>query len=282
MQSRFALLVPILAAFMALACGPRGDDEADAQDAAAGLDVSADIRLPEDATGSVDAGAEVTPVDAGGPACVWDHDCPGAEWTCMTPVCHPDLGCLLTPRPDGISCDDGNPCTYGGVCKAGICRFAIPKNCDDANPCTFDWCREGDGKCMHTNTINNSPCLSTDPCVVIATCQKGKCTPKGPKWCDCKKNADCAKFDDGNSCNGVQYCDLDHFPWLCKAKPNSKVVCKPDSDTECAKSTCHPDTGKCYAKKAKEGTACDDGKACTSGETCKDGSCTPEKDSCGG
>ncbi len=243
--------------------------------------VAKDVRLPVDATSAVDAGDGLTPVDAGSAKCVWDSDCPGEQWPCMTPICHPDLGCLLSPRPDGIPCNDLNPCTNGGNCKSGDCRFAVPKNCDDANPCTFDWCREGDGKCLHTQTVNGSPCLHTDACVLTATCQKGKCAAKGQSWCDCKKDADCDKFDDGNLCNGVQYCDKAHFPWLCKAKVGAKVVCNKDADTDCAKATCHPDTGKCYGKKVLEGTDCDDGKACTTGEYCTDGVCKPTKDNCG-
>ena len=275
-------LAAIILSLAAASCG-RSDGPAQG-DGADGLVIGGvgigDVRLPEDASSTADLGDAGTPTDATDQGCQWDADCPGEGFPCMQPLCHPDLGCLLAARPDGIACEDGNPCTNGGYCVKGDCKHAVPRNCDDANPCTFDWCRENDGLCMHTPTVNGSPCLHGDGCVASATCKQGKCTPTGQSWCDCKQDADCAKFDDGDVCNGVQYCDKAHFPWLCKAKADSAITCNSDSDTDCSKAACNSKTGVCYAKLSLEGALCDDGKACTSGDTCAAGVCTPTVDSC--
>ena len=269
------------------ACGqPEADDPGIAAQAvpedAMGAD---DVRLPNDASATVGEPDAGTPTDAAGDdaaaGCQWDTDCTDQGLGCMTGLCHPDLGCLLAPRPDGIACDDGNPCTNGGVCVSGDCKHGVPRNCDDKNPCTFDWCREHDGKCVHSNTVDGGPCAHADGCVAAATCSKGKCTPTGQSWCDCSEDKHCDKFDDGNLCNGIQYCDKAHFPWLCKAKPGSVVTCNSASDTDCAKASCAADTGKCYVKFSDNGAACSDGEACTVGDSCADGACKPQQDNCG-
>ncbi|MBW2274763.1 MAG: fibronectin type III domain-containing protein [Deltaproteobacteria bacterium] len=48
-------------------------------------------------------------------------DC-GAPTQCADPVCEAQLGCVWASRPDGTSCDDGDPDTLGDRCAVGVCQ----------------------------------------------------------------------------------------------------------------------------------------------------------------
>ncbi|MCA9623877.1 MAG: hypothetical protein KC731_32870 [Myxococcales bacterium] len=76
--------------------------------------------LPE---GSLcDDGDACTPEDfcsmgtcVGGPA-----DCTDLDGPCTIGQCTPN-GCVAVPKPDGTSCNDGDPCTSTDFCAAGTC-----------------------------------------------------------------------------------------------------------------------------------------------------------------
>jgi hypothetical protein len=40
---------------------------------------------------------------------------------CGEAFCDPHAGCGATPLPDGIACNDRDPCSEGGICSAGSC-----------------------------------------------------------------------------------------------------------------------------------------------------------------
>jgi hypothetical protein len=49
--------------------------------------------------------------------------CKAANGKCQQAVCQPKTGqCVDQPLPDGLACDDANPCTTGDVCQAGACK----------------------------------------------------------------------------------------------------------------------------------------------------------------
>ncbi len=87
----------------------------------------------------------------------------------------------------------------------------------------------------------------------------------------CKSNADCAKQEDGNFCNGTLYC----VPGagVCAINPSTIVVCDTSYDTVCNKIACAPATGKCAMKPVANDTPCDDGVKCTDGDVCAAGKC---------
>lgn len=114
-----------------------------------------------------------TPLGACGPAA------PVPTLQCVPNACQQSATlnsrgeCIYTPKADGTSCDDGNPCTVFDSCKAGICspgtRLADGAACDDDNVCT------------QTDSCQSGVCIGSDPlvCPVTSLCQQyTTCDPK--------------------------------------------------------------------------------------------------------
>jgi hypothetical protein len=82
----------------------------------------------------------------------------------MAGTCDPVRGCVVTPLT-GPACDDGDPCTTGDRCAAGVCRGA-PVECADGVDCTDDRCVGG--TCQHVPV--DARCGSDE-------CTAGACRP---------------------------------------------------------------------------------------------------------
>ncbi len=96
---------------------------------------------------------------------------------CRKAACVPSTGeCTQIVMEDGRPCDDGNECTIGDLCKAGVCVGSAPKSCDDGNGCTTDTCDTATG-CR--NDFSLMPCDDKDPCTQNDFCRFGQCMP-GP------------------------------------------------------------------------------------------------------
>jgi hypothetical protein len=160
----------------------------------------------------------------------------------------------------------------GDHCESGAC-IGLPVACDDGNPCTDDVC-DGMGGC--STTLNTADCDDGDPCTVKDTCFEGTCAGFSVD-CGCTADADCAKLDDGDLCNGTLFCDTSKLPFQCAVKEGSFVSCPAPtgSDAVCKKAVCEPATGKCLAVPDHDGYACEDGNACTIGDQCQDAGCSP-------
>jgi WD40-like Beta Propeller Repeat len=66
---------------------------------------------------------------------------------CTDDVCDLSTGACGVPLTGG-ACDDGNLCTTGDTCSAGVCQPGPATVCsDDGNPCTNDVCDPLTGKC---------------------------------------------------------------------------------------------------------------------------------------
>ncbi len=159
----------------------------------------------------------------------------GTQWVCE----HQPI--------EGSACEDGDPCTVGGQCAAGVCTGSVPKCADlDADPCNDSFCAPLTGDCLPPQT-DGIGCNDGSACTLSDACQQGNCAPGAPLVCD-----------DGNACNGVETCD----PILgCQA--GTPLVC--DDGNKCnGTETCNPATG------CQDGPApiCDDGNKCNGQETC--------------
>ncbi len=182
----------------------------------------------------------------------------------------------------GCTGDDGGDAkTDGGASDAGQIGDAGPpceeaKDCPDTgSPCIVAECV--DKVCHPLESGDGAPCDDGDACTDKDTCQKGQCEP-GASICQCKTNADCAAFGDGDKCNGSLICDVS--VGKCVLDATTVVTCDVGKDTVCAKNTCDPKTGQCGYVPTKDGTACDDEFVCTLGDACKAGKCEPGKDAC--
>ncbi|MBM4344654.1 MAG: hypothetical protein FJ100_14915, partial [Deltaproteobacteria bacterium] len=192
---------------------------------------------------------------------------PASDTACSKSVCASKTGlCAPTPAEQAKQvCTAGKGCAWHAK-EPGEVTATVA--CEDGNKCTTgDYCAGGQ-------------------------CQAGQDT------CSCKSNADCADQDDGNLCNGKQFCNL--ATGQCLWNPATVVPCPSVDNTTCKKIACHPKTGQCIAVEAKEAkqacdklpngqapclwvvkapgdpmplVECDDGNPCTSNDTCVGGNC---------
>ncbi len=190
---------------------------------------------------------------------------------CLVNTCDPKSGTCAGVASAAKPCDDASLCTTGDACTAGKC-VGNAIGCDDLNPCTTDSCDAKLG-CQHVNA-NGGLCSDGNNCTLGDQCQGGQCIA-GANQCNCSKNADCAKFDDGNLCNGTYSCNAGQ----CKPDASTIVTCPPAPDG-CTLSACDPGQGKCITLAAPNGAVCDDGNACTTAGQCFVGNCLVKPISC--
>ncbi len=218
--------------------------------------------------------AEVAPVDTGAPVdtavagteCVASGDCKGEVTACQAWACDKGL-CFKVAAPDGAICDGGDAC-HPGVCSVGTCS-AKAKVCEQPkDPCKVAACKPETGTCETEDRPDGAACEDGLGCTVQDTCTGGVCKGNDAA-CPCESDADCP--DDGDLCNGLPYCDSG----TCKLNVATIVACATSKDTQCAKNTCQPASGKCAIQPVTKGVECDDGSACTKGDICADGACEP-------
>jgi fibro-slime domain-containing protein len=228
--------------------------------------------VDENCNGVVDEGC--------GTNCTISQDCPLVNCSLVNCV---NNTCVYTDN-DGISCDDGNPCTINDECQGGICS-GIPKislsisngGCDDLNPCTNDICDPLRGLCLHTN--NNVSCDDGYFCTVNDRCFNGMCVGE-PRQCPDPQNEQCkeavcdeidneCKFsalnnitcDDSNACTVNDTCN-----WgLCIG---INIDC--DDGNPCTDDICNPSIGCINVN--NDNLNCHDNDLCTS-EQCISGQC---------
>ncbi|MEZ4269774.1 MAG: hypothetical protein R3F39_25735, partial [Myxococcota bacterium] len=103
-----------------------------------------------------------------------------AAGPCEATMCEAATGsCVVTAKPAGSACSDGDPCTSGDVCQAGSCVGA-ELVCDDQNPCTADSCV--DGACVYA-AVAGASCDDGDPCTTGDVCAASACAGTA-KVCD--------------------------------------------------------------------------------------------------
>ena len=199
-----------------------------------------------------------------------DEDTCDDDNPCTEDLCDGENGCLHTPLTQG-ECLDGDACTIGDHCEAGIC-LGSPINCDDENPCTDDTC-DGLGGCDFAD--NEAVCDDANPCTVADRCDGGECAGTTVS-CECQMDDDCAELEDGDLCNGTLFCNTAKLPHTCEVVPDTVVACPPPSGANafCLAPFCDLATGDCSIIPTNEGFACDDSGPCTIGESCQEGACT--------
>ncbi len=221
--------------------------------------------------------------------------------------------CAPKAVQNGLSCDDGDACTVGDQCKAGECtagssicgcksnadckddgdlcngipicdKSKMPFQCkvdaktvvtckqDGGDPCKMSSCDKKSGKCAAVPVADGKACDDGNACTTADACKAGACKP-GTSICGCESNADCAKQDDDNLCNGKLVCNKTKVPYTCQIDAKTVITCPTGGDSACAKNSCAAKTGLCTVKPVAEGKPCDDSDACTVGDQCKAGKC---------
>ena len=175
------------------------------------------------------------------------------------------------------ACDDDVVSTQLDITSDGLgvdmtqqqCKTAA--DCPEAtSPCKVPSCGVS-GTCVLEDAKNGSPCDAGKACTGHATCNGGTCV--GDLTCECLADADCAKLNDENACNGSYFCDASAKTPTCKVKPFTVVTCDTSEDTACLTKVCALATGVCVPTPRAEGKPCDDGDACTTGDSCGAGQC---------
>lgn len=194
-------------------------------------------------------------------------DCSASGDQCNVGVCDETIGCIVQPKSDGISCDDGLFCTVGETCQSGVCTGGSVLDCSNlTGQCSVGGCDENIDSCVRNPINEGGLCDDGLFCTVSDTCTSGVCDGVDRvcldgvactiDTCDdvsdsCVYTPDDTLCGDGLFCTGVEYCD----PSLgCQA--GTPVVC--DDGSACTTDTCSDDIGAClYEPK----TACvsDDG-----------------------
>jgi len=192
---------------------------------------------------------------------------------CTSDSCDPKVGCVHTNA--SAVCSDNDACTESDLCIAGACKGtpSDPKKCDDNKSCTTDSCDAAKG-CL--NAAAPGDCDDGNPCTLNDVCKAGTCE-SGTNTCGCGVDSDCA--DDGNLCNGVQFCNKAKLPYKCAVNEGSiPSACDTSISGQCQDNECVPSTGKCVVTKQPDGLGCNaDSNACTNLDSCLSGKCVVGK-----
>ena len=180
------------------------------------------------------------------------------------PVAQPPGHGLFTVSCVGagvVSCNDGNLCTTGETCQAGVCGNSSP-TCNDNNPCTVDTCDPGTGACTYPAGNAGTECrASAGQCDVAESCtgSSGACPANGfqPNTTTCVGTSNGDACDGTDSCNGSGAC-IDGYlaaTTECRASAGQCDVAE----------SCTGTSGACPGDARKSnGAACpDDGNVCT-------------------
>lgn len=171
------------------------------------------------------------------------------------------LGACGIPVPEGVACEDGDPCTFGEQCRDGgnggafsVCAGGVPYEC--VSPPSS--CDVTPGQCLGDSRCSYRAGCEPDPtrCTLAAVCDAGTCyrTLAGAG----------TSCDDRNACT---YDDACSVLGDCRGTPHA---CQ--ASTPCRSTSCFPDGG-CRQLDYPEGSACEDGEPCTTGERCTAGEC---------
>jgi hypothetical protein len=192
---------------------------------------------------------------------------------CEIGVCDLGQGCVPLAVPDGLLCDDDDPCTVQTECADGVCGGGNNLcACLEAADCyeDGDFCNgvpacvdlEGGGKgCQIASDTVVSCEQPEDPCF-IAVCEPsdGSCSDAVLAGGSC---------DDGDACTQGDACDDDG------GCAGLAIVC--DDGIPCTGDQC--DSGLCVYT-SLDGAECNDGDPCTVKDTCFSATCSGEAKSC--
>ncbi len=213
------------------------------------------------------------PCTPGQEACE-DGVCKAATNTC---ACTKDADCQ--GKDDGDLCNGTLYCAPStGTCQANPATVVLCPTVDDT-ACTKNTCAPKTGACAQKPVADGSECdADGSPCTPVDTCAEGLCKVDSANTCKCASTEACAKYDDGDLCNGNLYCDLKSA--TCQLNAATVVSCPSADNTSCLQSLCQAKTGKCALTFVNQAKICEDGAPCTTGDLCENGACKAGTDVC--
>jgi hypothetical protein len=183
---------------------------------------------------------------------------------CTNDSCIKESGCQHLPNT--FPCDDGNACTIGDTCLAGLCTGAAPLQCTTVQPCQVSTCDPVLG-CVTSQAPEDTSCDDGYDCTIGDSCSEGVCSSP-LNLCECESDMDCPAPQ--NLCVGTPICDVSTFK--CVIDPETFVLCD-DLTGPCDIALCTPETGACVTQAIPDGVLCDDGDPCTTTGACQSGAC---------
>jgi hypothetical protein len=221
-------------------------------------------------------------------------DCSALNDACNAGTCSPATGkCLASPKANGTTCDDGDLCTQGSSCQAGVCQGSSPVTCVASDQChDAGSCNSATGVCSNPTKANGASCTDGNACTNPDTCQNGACTSGIAVVCSAS-----------DQCHNAGKCDTSSGKCTNPAKPNDSAcedgtlctqsdtcqggVCAAGSPVTCTASddchtagSCDAKTGSCSILVKMNGSTCDDGLLCTLTDTCQSGVCSGNPVTC--
>jgi hypothetical protein len=214
------------------------------------------------------------------------RDCGAAGGGCLDGVCdEAEDRCTGDPLPDGLACDDGDPCTRFDACLAGACVGSLLDCSGLDGPCALGVCDPESGDCVPAPLEDGLTCDDGRFCTVGDTCQSGVCAGQA-RDCSGAAQGFCqlGRCDEGlgrcvadpahesQPCDDLFCTDQD----ACRSgvcDPGPPRVC-PDRLDGCAHGVCDEQADTCALEPVLDTTPCDDGDGCTQGDACLDGVCT--------
>ncbi len=127
-------------------------------------------------------------------------------------ICSPATGtCTQPQRPDGSSCDDGDPCTRVDLCHVGSCEGFDPVICPVEDACHGPGeCDTATGQCLWPTLDDGTECDDGSRCTEGDVCLAGTCInsvslacddgiPDTIDWCD--PSSGCIHSSDRGTCD---------------------------------------------------------------------------------
>jgi len=99
---------------------------------------------------------------------------------CLRSVCRSGV---CVEEPQSGSCEDGDPCTEGDRCEAGVCVPGSPKACSASASCRVASCDPETGACVEALAPDGTLCSDGDGCTTGEACQEGRCVDGAPFVC---------------------------------------------------------------------------------------------------
>ncbi|MHC5111541.1 MAG: hypothetical protein ACYTHJ_16865 [Planctomycetota bacterium] len=192
---------------------------------------------------------------------------------CTIDECDPETGQVQHPRSEpGTPCSDNDDCTENDACDGdGMCVGELI-DCDDGVGCTADACV--DSVCINLPSNdecdNGNDCDGVETCDLMLDCQPGEpvecddmidCTVDScdPETGECTYDPMDSSCDDGNECNGLEFCDP-----VFGCQEREPVDC--DDGIPCTVDSCDEEAGECV--NMPDDTLCDNQVFCDGMETC--------------
>jgi MYXO-CTERM domain-containing protein len=237
-----------------------------------------------------------------GTPCMYAGECTSgfcADGVCCSTACNGGAcdACSVAAgaQQDGICfplsntpCDDGDACSVGDFCGAGVCLAGTPKQCVALDSCHLPGvCDPLNGMCSSPKKPEGTACDDGDGCTVGDFCTGGVCTSGPPNPCtapdDCHFTGVCnpgtglCAFpvkSDGAACNDGDACTQADTCQAGACVGASPVTCAAPNQCQTG-NACDHASGTCQATAKPDGTSCDDSDVCTKGEQCAGGFCQP-------